>query len=304
VLSYPIGTSHTFQVYQYVTGPSGYRYYIATDTWTTQSTGSFTFNYAPQYYLTLGTSPGNVTTLSLSSGWYSPGAQVQIPAVATMVNGPTGIRYIFSQWTVDGAAVTQNGPIVTMSGPHTVLATYKTQYMLQVNSPYGNPQGTGYYDAGSTAQFSVTSPQGLVVQQIFESWTGDYNGTSANGSIVMDKPHSVQATWTTSYLELYALVGTVALAVIVAIALLVRRRRGKAPVVKPTPPPPPPVPPVESPAPEPVEIMPTPPSPPPPPDETPAVTRVRPVVSVTCTNCGASNPPDMAYCTNCGVKLE
>lgn len=296
VLSYPLGTSHTFLVDQYIQGPNGYRYYIPTDSWTTENTGSFTFNYLAQYYLTLGTNPGNVTTIGLSSGWYSPGAQVQVPAVQTIVNGTTGVRYVFSQWTIDGAAVTQNGPIVTMSNPHTVLAVFKTQYELQVNSPYGNPQGTGYYDSGSTAQFSVTSPEGVLVQQAFAGWTGDYTGSSTTGSIVMDQPHTVQATWITSYLELYAAVGVAAAIVIVALLLLLRRHRGREPVLKPTPPYVPP----------PAAIPPPPPAPPAPPGaaESPPPSVSQPTVLVTCTNCGASSPPGLPYCTNCGVKLE
>jgi hypothetical protein len=290
VLSYPIGTSHTFQVDQYISAANGHRYYIPANTWTTQNTGSFTFNYLTQYYLTLGTNPGNVTTIGLSSGWYSPGVQVQVPAVPTLVNGTTGVRYVFSQWTVDGAAVTQNGPIVTMSNPRTVLAVFKTQYRLQVDSLYGNPQGTGYYDSGSTAQFSVTSPEGVLVQQVFASWTGDYTGTSAKGSVVMDQPHTVRAMWTTSYLELYTVVGVAAVVVIVALVLLLRRRDRKGQVTKPTPPPAPL--PTENPS-APAEGSPPPPAP----------IEGQPAVSVTCTNCGASNPLDMAYCTNCGVKL-
>ena len=299
VLSYPIGTSHTFQVDQYVSGEAGTRYYVETNTWTAQSTGSFTFNYLTQYSLTLGTSPGNVTTIGLSSGWYSPGAQVQVPAVPTIVNGTTGVRYVFSQWTVDGASVTQNGPIITMNTPHTVLAAYKTQYKLQVNSPYGNPQESEYYDSGSTAQFSVTSPQGFLIQQVFANWSGDYTGTSPNGSIVMDQPRIVQANWTTSYLELYAVVGVAAVMVIAILLILLGRRRRRNPVTKPTPPPGPP--PTETPpnppAPAesgitimPVETQPSPPAPPP--------------ASVTCTTCGQSSPPGLAYCTNCGAKLE
>ena len=291
MLSYPIGTSHTFQVDQYVSGASGYRYYVPTNSWTTENTGSFTFNYVTQYYLTLGTSPGNVTTIGLSSGWYSPGAQVQVPAVPTLVNGTTGVRYVFAQWTVDGAAVTQNGPIVTMNTPHTVLAAFKTQYKLQVDSPYGNPQGTDYYDSGSTAQFSVTSPVGVLVQQVFVNWTGDYTGTSANGSIVMDQPRTVQATWITSYLEVYAVVGVAAFAIIAALLLLWRRRGRREPVTKPTPPPSPL--PADNPPPAPEESP-----PPPPPAES------QPTVSVTCTTCGESSPPGLAYCTNCGAKLE
>ena len=284
VMSYPIGTSHTFEVDQYVSGQSGYRYYVQSDSWTAADTGSYTFNYVAQYYLTLGTSPENVTSLGLNSGWYSPGTQVQIPAVPTMVNGSTSIRYVFSQWTVDGVALTQNGPVVTMNSPHSVAAVFKTQYRLLVDSEYGDPQGTGYYDSGSTAQFSVTSPVGAIVQQVFLKWEGDYNGTSPQGSIVMDQPHVIHATWTTNYLELYAAAGAGAVVIIVALILLRRRRGAEEPVTKPTPP-------AEG-------------------EKPPAGTGASPpeaeskaAATVTCSHCGVASPLGLAYCTNCGEKL-
>ena len=278
VMSYPIGTSHTFGVDQYVSGQSGYRYYVQSNSWTAGDTGSYTFNYLTQYYLTLGTNPENITSLGLNSGWYSPGAQVQMPAVPTIVNGSTGVRYIFSQWTVDGVALTQNGPPVTMNSPHTVAAVFKSQYRLLVDSQYGDPQGTGYYDSGSTAQFSVTAPVGVLVQQVFLKWEGDYNGTSLQGSIVMDQPHIIHATWTTSYLELYAVAGAGAVVAVTAVILL-RRRRAESPVIKPAP------------APSTTES---------------SLGEAKPnesPESITCSSCGASIPSGLAYCTDCGAKV-
>ena len=104
-----------------------------------------------------------------------------------------------------------------------------------MNSPYGNPQGAGYYNAGSAAQFSVTTPSGFPVQQIFVKWQGDYTGNSPQGSITMDKPHVVQAVWSTSYLPLIGIV--VVAAAIVGGLLFWRSRRGGGgtPETKPTP---------------------------------------------------------------------
>jgi len=114
-----------------------------------------------------------------------------------------------------------------MNGPHTAVAKYSTQYLLTVNSPggLGNPQGGGYYDAGSTAQFSVSSPVGVLVQQVFVRWTGDYSGTSPQGSVTMDGPKTVSATWTTSYTNVYVAGGAVVILLLVG-AILAARRRG------------------------------------------------------------------------------
>ena len=113
-----------------------------------------------------------------------------------------------------------------MNGPHNATAEYTTQYLLTVNSPngLGNPQGGGYYNAGSSAQFSVTSPQGYLIQQVFAQWQGDYTGTSPQGSLTMDGPKTVNATWTTSYTDIYLTAGIAILAVAV-LRLTVRRHK-------------------------------------------------------------------------------
>ena len=48
VLSYPIGTSHTFQVEQFVNDAAGSRYYCADNKWTTVAWESHVFDYVPQ----------------------------------------------------------------------------------------------------------------------------------------------------------------------------------------------------------------------------------------------------------------
>jgi len=115
-----------------------------------------------------------------------------------------------------------------MNAPHNAVAQYTTQYLLNVNSPggMGNPQGGGYYNAGSTAQFSVTSPQGYLIQQVFVQWQGDYTGTSPQASITMNGPKTVTAVWTTSYTNAYVAGGAVIVIIIIAVALAARRRRG------------------------------------------------------------------------------
>jgi hypothetical protein len=287
-LSFTLNSQHTVAVDQYVSGDQGVRYYAQLNSWTVASGGSHTFSYQTQYYFNVGTDPDGITPVS-GTGWYNAGSTVQTNTAPQALNGSAGTQYAFKSWMIDGTAQAGNPISITIDKPHQAVAKYQTQYQLSVVSPggLGNPQGSGYYDTGSTAQFSVTSPNGILIQQVFAQWQGDYSGTSTQGSIVMDKPHTVTATWTTSYTQLYMAGGAVAVVAIVAVALLLLRRRrgGGEPIMKPPPP---------------STEGETPPADTGSPPE--GSTTAEPA-SVICSSCGAPSPPGVAYCTNCGVKL-
>jgi hypothetical protein len=290
-LSFPLDSQHTVAVDQYVPGDQGVRYYSQQNSWTISSGGSHTFNYQTQYYFTVATDPDGITPVS-GTGWYNAGTTVQTSPAPQVLNGSSGTQYAFKGWMTDGALQAGNPVSLTLDKPHNAVAKYQTQYQLVVDSPggLGTPQGSGYYDAGSTAQFSVTSPNGVLIQQVFVEWQGDFSGTSTQGSIVMDKPHIVHAVWTSSYTQLYLAGGALAVVVVVALLLLRRRHGAGEPVMKPAPPGEGESPPSEGTS---------------PPTESGSSQTATPEssVSVTCTTCGAASPPGLAFCTNCGAKL-
>jgi hypothetical protein len=226
-LTFPISTTHTITVDQYVS-ENGIQYYCAQNTLSVSSAGSYTFNYATQYQLNVTTNPAGVAQIS-GGGWFAPGVSAQTGQAPQTIPGPAGVQYVFQNWNVDGVNQTGNQISLAMNGPHTAIADYTTQYLLTINSPgdAGNPQGGGYYDAGSTAQFSVTSPSGFLIQQEFVQWQGDYSGTSPQGSITMDGPKTVQVVWMPNYTNLFIVVGAVVAVVVIATILLMRRRGGK-----------------------------------------------------------------------------
>ncbi len=293
VLSYPIGTSHTFQVDQYVTGGSGYRYYSESNSWTASGAGSNVFNYATQVYLDVSTDPASVTDVT-ASGWYTKGASASVASVPTEVEGATGTKYVFTTWTVDGTSRGDNGFIVVMDAPHKVVAKYDTMFLLTIVSDYGNPSGAGYYKSGDTANFSVDSPVGIGIQRVFAAWTGDYTGNDPKGAITMDGPKTVTATWTTNYFQLYLILGAIAAVAVVAGVLLWMRRRREPATVKPPPPPPPSTPspavtetPAEAPVPVPATES----------GSKPAVS-----IAIRCTNCGHELNKGQVFCPECGQK--
>jgi uncharacterized repeat protein (TIGR02543 family) len=101
-------------------------------------------------------------------------------------------------------------------------------YYLTVVSDYGDPQGEGWYDSGSTATFSVTSPVGTIARHFFTGWGGDSTATTPTVNILMDEPKTVTANWRTDYTYLYALIGGIAGTTVAVLAIILWRRRGKA----------------------------------------------------------------------------
>jgi len=144
VLQLPIGTTNQIQVDPYADETGGSRYYCEENNQTVNGTASITFSYSPQYYLDLRTNPASIQSLD-AKGWYASGAHVPIPPLPTIVEGTAGVRFVLVNWTIDGEATSQNGFQITMNAPHTVIADYKTQYLLIVNSAggLGDPKGSG-----------------------------------------------------------------------------------------------------------------------------------------------------------------
>lgn len=235
--------------------------------------------------------------------------------VNATIEAGNGMRYVFVQWS-DGSKDTSR--TVTASEAASYTATFKTQYELQVVSDLGDPQGSGWYDAGSQATFSVTTPQPergffgtLGGKSAFQRWTGDSTDSTPTASVQMDGPKTVTAQWTTDDSQPYMILGGLAAAVLVVIvvAIVMMRRKGRpATSMQPTldtgPPRVPPsqaVPPAV--APPPVVVL--------PPKEVRGKERApapsgSPLGTKYCVFCGHVIPMDARFCTNinCGKPQD
>ncbi len=116
---------------------------------------------------------------------------------------------------------------VTANSLRTV--TYKTQYLLTVNSEFGPTTGTGWYDANATARISapghVTVPGLLAftgVEYVLSHWTTDDGGTT-HDLVKMDRPNSVTAVYVLTFtVRSYVLLLLVASISVVAILIAKR----------------------------------------------------------------------------------
>ena len=120
------------------------------------------------------TSPYGTVT---GRGWYDEGVQVTSSVYPSMVPGNSNTRYIHTGWS-------ESLPI-TITGPKTITATWKTQYYLQVQvtgSGLVSPSN-GWFDEG-TSVILTPSPSGP------EWW---FDSFSIPSPVVMDTAKQVFA---------------------------------------------------------------------------------------------------------------
>jgi len=155
------------------------------------SNQTVTANFTTQYYLTV----TSVRDNPQGEAWYNAGSTANF-SVTTPADESGGTRYVFDQWSGDSNAGTAAASI-EMNSPKEVVAGWITQHYLTVNSARDNPQGQGWYDEGTSANFSVTTPadESGGTRYRFVDWTGDKTSSNASENITMSGPKTVTANW-------------------------------------------------------------------------------------------------------------
>ena len=207
------GASETYTLYSsngpyvisvdsYVQGSdNGTRYYCQSTTWSANSTGNQTFVYVPQYFLTVETPYSTAT----GQGWYASGTTAFATVNETEVSEGQGTRNIFNGWSRDAAGTQATSKSINMNAPKVAIANWTTQFFLTVESNPDNVTGltgSGWYDAGTQANFSTTSiiPESTDTRLRFDHWSGEFSGQQPAGVVSMDRPKTIQANYVEQYL--------------------------------------------------------------------------------------------------------
>ena len=113
-----------------------------------------------------------------------------------------GERLVFIGWS-DGVASNPRNIVIDQNV--TLSASYRTEYLLTVQSPDSLTAGGGWYEGGSQATFAAVSNYtagswfGIFTKSYtFSGWIGDSNATDPSSSIFMNGPKTVTATWVQS----------------------------------------------------------------------------------------------------------
>ena len=153
-----------------------------------------TANWKSQYYVRVISAIGSPS----GDGWYYAGDTATVD-IQTPVESGNGTRQVFVGWndTETQGSVAR----FTVNAPTMLQASWKSQYYVQVHSSYGNPQGTGWYDAGTYASISVQPQvsQGNRTRRMFAGWAGDYSGSDTTTIVQVNSPKTLTAKWTTQY---------------------------------------------------------------------------------------------------------
>ena len=164
---------------------------------------SLTANWIPQYYVTIISPTGSPT----GSGWYNAG-QLATVGVQSTVQYSNGTRQVFTGWDSNVLGQNPSGQFMVNS-PTTLHAAWKTQYQVALQSPYGYPSGSGWYDAGTTVTISIQSPidYGNATRRIFKGWTGSSQTSSTNMTFRANSPKTLNAQWSTLYQVTFKVTG-------------------------------------------------------------------------------------------------
>jgi len=164
---------------------------------------TLTAGWTKQYYVTIISPTGSPT----GSGWYNAG-NIATVAVQSTVQYANGTRQVFTGWNSTSLG---NNPTaqIYVNSPTTLQATWKTQYAVTIQSEYGTPLGSGWYDVGSTVPVSIQTQvdYGNATRRSFASWAGDYSGTFPNVTLRVDMPKTLTANWNTEYLVIFKVAG-------------------------------------------------------------------------------------------------
>ena len=175
--------------------------------------------------------------------------------------------------------------VETSSSDATVTFDYTPQYRLTIESLYGQAEGSGWFDKGDIARFSVSTTtipmEGFLgflgAKHVFKSWMGGVSESSPSAETKMDSPKRVTAVWETDYSSVYMILGGLGAAITGLSFVIFLRMRG----VKEKR--------------EPVEEV----------ETRGKIVETVPVQTLVlmCPRCNVENPAGSKFCRNCGGKL-
>jgi hypothetical protein len=201
-LSLDIGVSRSVSVDSVVQHPtdSAVRFKAEVDRITvSEASPDANFPYYAEYSIELKTEPSKVGQLS-GTGWYKEGYTLRASA-PNEVNDPTdpGTQYRFTYWKLPtGETVVGRELSLTVNASGTCLAYYDTYYRLTLTSPYGEAEGSDWYKAGSTAEWSMTNPQ-VRMPGILGIFGGKLNAVNSSGTTPIDSPKTITIDWEPDY---------------------------------------------------------------------------------------------------------
>ena len=241
-ISLDLGAVRTISVDHIVQHPtdSGVRFKAEVDKITlTEFSSDATFPYYAEYSIELKTEPPQVGQIS-GTGWYKEGYTLKNLAPDEISDPDSeGTQYRFAYWKLPtGETVPGRELSLTVNAAGTCTAYYDTYYRLTLTSPYGEAEGSDWYKAGSTAEWSMTDAQ-VRLPGILGVFGGKLNAVNSSGTTPMDGPETVNIDWEPDYTMPFIMIPATIILLILGGYGLYLLLRSLQPKPAPIPPPPP-----------------------------------------------------------------
>ena len=129
--------------------------------------------------------------------------EVTVPLVQQFENST---RFVFTGWQ-DGINETKRA--LLLDGDTRIVGSYRTQYLLRVNSIVPEYSYSAWYDMGANVSLHVESslPAGSILgsvglRYVFKGWSGDLESSSTSLNLTIKKPMILNADFTVDYTPL------------------------------------------------------------------------------------------------------
>jgi hypothetical protein len=237
VMAFDRGTTHTIEVAGVVIGAPNVRYVCDLPEIRASDNTSHMFTYTTEYYVNVTTEPKDFFETT-AVGWYRSGAVFSVKRIGPdVINTTQGTRMVFDGWYLNGQKTNSDLRTIVVNEPLAVKGLYRTEYFLNVTSPFGATSGSGWYPKDSVASFSIdrtvvpaSGVFGLLgLRKAFIGWSGsqDFLGLTneAHGSVTIREPTTVTATWGEDWSNAMSTVIVLVLVIVIVVALGFARSR-------------------------------------------------------------------------------
>ena len=127
--------------------------------------------------------------------WFPQGTDVEVETPEFIEISPGLERLAFKGW--EGTDLPRVKGFITVKGPVTAKALYDTQFMVEVDSPYG-VSGGGWFKEGQIAKISVPkSPSSVFFLKRQFNGYDDYPGSGPDLRVPVTRPVALTATYNT-----------------------------------------------------------------------------------------------------------
>ena len=131
--------------------------------------------------------------------YWEKGSKHTISIIDATYYTEPGARLVFDKWNTGdrGSQIT-----VTVAKPVSIIALYNKQYFIETSSPYGSPQGSGWYPEGTRVNITVQEIVEISpgVRAVFKEWTAGVTPDRASNFVYLFNPVTVKAVWNVEYL--------------------------------------------------------------------------------------------------------